>query len=115
MYCARISGATFTADFSASEIEAKPGKRTDLEPSTGNGTRSQAATEAGLSKRQKDTALRVANIPKEEFEALVESDDPPTVTALAEIGKKSRPLVNLNGRDPEEYKLSTWCAGQIPA
>ena len=45
------------------QIEPKPGARTDIEPSNGAGTRSQAARDAGLSKRQKDTALRVANVP----------------------------------------------------
>lgn len=52
--------------------------------------RTSAARDAGMSERQKKTALRVANIPKEEFEALVESPKPPTVTALAERGKKRR-------------------------
>lgn len=48
-------------------------------------SRNQLARQAGLSKRQQKTALRVASIPKAKFEALVESDDPPTVTKLAEI------------------------------
>jgi hypothetical protein len=52
---------------------------------------SQAARDAGLSKRQKDTALRVARIPEADFEALVESDNPPTVTRLAELGTRKRP------------------------
>jgi hypothetical protein len=47
-------------------------------------TRTQAATEAGLSDHQRKTALRVASIPPAEFEAAVESDKPPTVTELAE-------------------------------
>lgn len=51
-------------------------------------SRTQAATEAGLSERQRKTALRVANVPEEEFEQAVESDYPPSVTALAEAGKK---------------------------
>ena len=45
-------------------------------------SRSQAARDAGLSKDQKVSALRVARIPESEFEAAVESDDPPTVTRL---------------------------------
>jgi len=52
-------------------------------------SRNKIALEAGLSKRQKVTALRIASIPKDQFEALIESDNPPTVTALAEVGKKS--------------------------
>ena len=46
----------------------------------------QVAAAAGLSKHQEKQAVRVANIPTEEFEALVESERPPTVTALAELG-----------------------------
>jgi hypothetical protein len=51
----------------------------------------EAAERAGLSLRQQITAGQIANIPREEFESLVESDNPPTITELAERGKKSRP------------------------
>ena len=50
-------------------------------------SKSGAARAAGISRRQKQTALRVARIPEPEFEAAVDSDDPPTVTELAERGK----------------------------
>lgn len=73
-------------------IEANQGGRPPKETRTAAGTsftRTQAASDAGLSKRQKDTALRVANIPDQEFEELIESDNPPTVTALAELGKNT--------------------------
>ncbi len=50
--------------------------------SRGVPTRTQVAKEAGLSKDQAVTAIRVARVPEEEFEAAVESEDPPTVTAL---------------------------------
>lgn len=111
------------------EIEPAQGARTDIQPSNGNGTkltRNQAAKDAGLSKRQKDTALQVASIPPEEFEAVVESENPPTTTALAEQGKKPqpKPILDLQGRDPYEFALSTqgqgWirrlaeCAKEIP-
>ena len=43
-------------------------------------TRTDAAAAAGLSERQRKTALRVANVPEDLFEELVESDDPPSVT-----------------------------------
>jgi hypothetical protein len=43
----------------------------------------KAAEEAGLSERQQVTAIRVASVSEAEFEAQVESDSPPTVTALA--------------------------------
>jgi hypothetical protein len=43
----------------------------------------QAAKQAGLSKDQEKQAVRVANVPDDDFDAAVESDDPPTVTELA--------------------------------
>jgi hypothetical protein len=49
-------------------------------------SRSKAATDAGLSERQKVTALRVASVPLDEFASAVESDSPPTITELAERG-----------------------------
>lgn len=82
-----------------------------VEPATGRNlpnvskmagpSRSEAAAEAGLSERQRNTALRVANIPEQSFSEQVESDSPPTVTALAEQGK--RQAVNLNGRNPDHF------------
>jgi hypothetical protein len=54
-------------------------------------TQREAAEQAGLSKDQQVTAVRVANVPAEQFEKAVDSDEPPTVTALAEMGKQSRP------------------------
>ena len=41
-----------------------------------------------MSERQEKTASRVANIPEQEFEAVVESDDPPSVTKLADMGRR---------------------------
>jgi hypothetical protein len=49
-------------------------------------TRESAATEAGLSEHQRKTALRVVNVPKDERDELIESENPPTVTQLAELG-----------------------------
>ena len=49
-------------------------------------TRTQAAGDAGLSERQRKTALRVASIPEDQFEAAVESASPPTLSAMASWG-----------------------------
>lgn len=65
-------------------------------------TRTQAAEDAGLSDWQRKTALRVASIDKDEFERVIESDNPPTVTQLAEMGTKKQ-IVDLKGRDPKEF------------
>ncbi len=50
----------------------------------------EVAEQAGLSKRQQVTAVRVASVPEEQFEALIEADSPATVTQLANIGKAAR-------------------------
>ena len=91
-----------------------PGARTD-QPSDGAVPRSQAEAgrQAGLSERQIKTAVRVANVPEADFEAAVESEAPPTVTALAEQGKKPRPLVDLEGIPPEDFARATELQGKL--
>jgi hypothetical protein len=54
--------------------------------STNTFDQKQAAEKAGMSKRQQVTAVRVANVPESEFENQIESDNPPTITTLAEQG-----------------------------
>jgi hypothetical protein len=78
-------------------------------------SRAQAANDAGLSLHQKREALRMAKIPEAEFEEAIESDDPPTVTALAERGTVSqpKPLLDLKGRNPAEFSLSTDVQGAL--
>jgi hypothetical protein len=39
-----------------------------------------------MSKDQEKQAVRLANVPAEEFEAAIESESPPTITALAQLG-----------------------------
>lgn len=76
-------------------------------------TRKQAARDAGLSDRQRVTALRVNNVPRDQFEALVESDNPPTVTELAELGTKHQEpdTSHLEGRDPADFERATRLIG----
>jgi hypothetical protein len=65
------------------EYDARP---INAKQSNGNGTltsQRDAAKDTGLSKRKQVTAVRVANVPAEQFESLVESDAPPTMTKLA--------------------------------
>lgn len=69
-------------------------------------TRKDAAEQAGMSKDQMVQAIRVANIPREEFERQVESANPPTVTMLAEQGINRKPVEPqdwLKGRDPAAF------------
>jgi hypothetical protein len=78
-------------------------------------TRKEAAKEAGLSSHQQKTAIRVANVSADDFEEAVESEAPPTVTALAQRGKQSapKPLFDLNGRDPLDFQAATSALGHI--
>jgi len=73
-------------------------------------SRAQAGRDAGLSRDQRRDAIRVARVPEADFEAAVESDDPPTVTRLLEE-RRPKPIVDLKGRDPREYAAATQALG----
>lgn len=90
------------------------GSRTDqlTEGSHGKLTQRQAAADAGMSEHQQLQAVRVASIPREDFDRQVDSDKPPTLSQLAQQGIK-RPLVDLRGRDPKEFNRSMHFAGDI--
>lgn len=77
-------------------------------------TRKEAGEQAGMSKRQQVTAVRVANVPEADFERQVESRNPPTVSKLAEQGKKAapRPAIDLKGRDPAEFNRAMHYVGE---
>ena len=56
--------------------QVEPARGANQNISTGtdtNVTRKSVAQDAGLSKRQKDTAIRVANVPEQQFQTAVES------------------------------------------
>lgn len=87
------------------QIEPQQGKRSDLQPSRGDHTKSRedAARDAGMSKHQQMQATRIANVPEREFEQQVESPTPPTLSQLASQGIKPRQPVDLGGRDPKAF------------
>jgi hypothetical protein len=92
----------------------KGGRPSETHTGTDTGlSRSQAAADAGMSKRQKDTALQVANVDPAVRDALIESDNPPTITELANLGKKTRPAVDLGGIAPADYALATQAQGAL--
>ncbi len=93
---------------------AKPGPK----PEIGMGDHTQlgrqaAGEQAGMSKHQQVQAVRVANVPAADFEKQVESQNPPTVTKLAEQGKKAapKPVIDLKGRDPGEFNRALHFVG----
>jgi hypothetical protein len=96
------------------EIEPSKGGR---HPETRGGAvpslgRTSAAEKAGLSERRRQTALCVANVPVEEFERAVESDQPPLITDLARRGKVQS-TVHLRGRSPEDFQAATSFLGML--
>jgi hypothetical protein len=56
-------------------------------------SRKALANGAGLSADQAKTMLRVVNVPPAIRNAMIESTSPPTVKALADLGKKKRTVV----------------------
>jgi hypothetical protein len=64
----------------------------------------QMARDAGMSDHQRKQAVRIASISREDFEAQVDGDKPPTISQLAAQGIKPRQnIVDLKGRDPAEF------------
>lgn len=55
------------------------------EPVMPGDSQRDVAAKLGISRRQIWQMKKIASIPAEEFEALVESDDPPTVTGLLDL------------------------------
>lgn len=81
------------------QIPSASGTRTDLQPHDGAVTRLGAAQEAGLSERQKVTALRVASVPENDFDRRIEGPEPPTVTTLAQLGTVPRTRIVMDEPD----------------
>jgi hypothetical protein len=74
--------------------------------------RTAMAEQAGMSSHQQKQAIRVAAVPEQEFTKMVDSDAPPTITKLAELGTKKQ-LVDLKGRDPSEFNKAMHFVGGI--
>jgi hypothetical protein len=99
--------------------KAKPGPRPKCELGSGAvsqlSPRQAVAEAAGLSQRQQNDALRIASIPKREFEKAIEAEKPPTLTALAKQGTKpATPRHDhLKGRKPDEFNASIKARGAM--
>lgn len=71
------------------------------------------ARDAGMSERQRKTAVRVANVPAEQFERQVESETPPTVTRLADQGTKRRVIHVDTPAAPANFARATQVIGEV--
>jgi hypothetical protein len=65
--------------------------------------RAKAASNAGLSKDQRKTALRVALVPKDTFEALVESDNPPMAASGGVLPIREFTFLKSEDVTPEQF------------
>jgi hypothetical protein len=54
-------------------------------------SQAEAGKQAGMSRRQIETASAVAKIPEDEFEAAVEADRPATVSELRDLFREKNP------------------------
>lgn len=74
----------------------------------------KAASAAGLSERQRKTALNVANVPEQQFEEMVEAETPATVTKLAQAGKQPNvPDWYKPPADPDGFNAQIHLRGAI--
>jgi hypothetical protein len=100
------------------EIEKKQGANQNISADsvTKVETRKEAAEEAGLSKRQAVTAIRVANVPNEIFTEQIESQTPPTITSLAQQGttpSKKPPMFEQMGMTKQAFQAGMYFRGDI--
>lgn len=88
---------------------------------SGHSSQHKAGTDAGLSERQIKTAVRVANVPQDVFDAEVEKEQPTTVQALAEMGTQERTKIAPPGFQHGTYaigrlkELAVFCGEHSPA
>jgi hypothetical protein len=68
-------------------------------------TREDAARDAGMSKHQQMQATRTANVPDADFEAMIESDNPPTISQHV----AGAPFYITYLSRSAFVKLPTWC------
>jgi hypothetical protein len=85
------------------QFDGKGNNQYSKEDSTADHTKlsqKETAEDIGLSKWQKDQSIRLSNIPEETFNEMVESENVPTLSQLAELGtKKTVKVVNQNNKD----------------
>ena len=77
-------------------------------------SRTKAAKDAGLSPDQAKQSIRVANVSEEDFEAQLESDNPPTITNLAEQGMaKGVPRYEQLGMTKKAFQAGMYFRGHL--
>lgn len=100
------------------QFDGRGGDRADSKNVGGHSfapTQKQAARDAGFSEHQQFNAVRIANIPQDDFDRQVEGKTPPTITTLAQQGKtpRMRPEEYLKGREPSAFNKALHFIGAM--
>ena len=98
------------------QIDGRGGDRSKNGGAPTSALRRDVAAAAGMSKDQQVTAVRVANVPADDFERQIDSDTPPTVTELAKQGTQTRVKNWGLGDDwnpPEGFAKATHLLGEV--
>lgn len=98
------------------EVEAKHTGRIRGDGAPNSSTRKTAAAQAGLSPDQAKDAIRVANVNGQLFESQVESDNPPTVAALAKQGTtkpRGIPIYEKLGMTKQAFQAGMYFGGSV--
>jgi hypothetical protein len=77
--------------------KARPNRGEPVRP--GDSSRDIAA-KLGMSRRQQWQARKIAEIPADEFDAMVESDNPPTVAELLDVAQHRAGSAKVQRRCP---------------
>ena len=78
--------------------------------------RKEAAKQAGLSPDKMKQSIRVANVPNEIFTEQIESENPPTITSLAQQGttpSKKPPMFEQMGMTKQAFQAGMYFIGDI--
>ena len=92
--------------------EKKPVSAANKKRGPARSERRKAIDAAGLSRGQGWRAMMVGNIPADIFEALIESDNPPTVARLVELGRQFSGLPP-RAKQGRRLKCCPHCGGDL--
>ena len=87
------------------QIEPGKGGNPERHPAGLEG-RAQAARDAGVSQDQRKQSQTIANMDSLERESLIDSDEPPTITALADMARRGK-------SNPRAMKATTTLLGTL--
>lgn len=92
--------------FNEIEPKDKGGDRKSPEGRVSSDSRAQAASAAGISQDQRKQAQRIASLPRDEVDSLIESQKPPTISALDQMARQ------MSKNHPAEMRATSELLGE---